>query len=166
MGQNLCCMKHTSQGNDHNKKASTTVSSLSTRRNLDRKNKQVHCSFENKVKHSTLEDYLVDSPEVNVYSQCSTEVGNHHQLQVVHKGYQKIYPASPDVTPGFYTPRVSFSSDKIGLLGKVDEENEDGSNGSSIRSQNGRVKKRVSFKLPDEADIIVYYPSEDTFEDY
>lgn len=159
MGQNLCCMKHTSFGNGHNKKAGTNGSNSSTRRNLDRKNKQVHSSFENKVKLSTLEDYLVNSAEVNVPSQCSTEV--------VHKGYQKIHPASPDVsTSGFYTPRVSFSSDKIGLLGKFDEENEDGSSGSSIRSENGRVKKRVSFKLPDEADIIVYYPSEDAFEDY
>lgn len=164
MGQNLCCMKHTSSGNDQHKKASTNGLNLSTKRNLDRKNKQVHCSCENKAKLLTLEDYLVDSLEVNRYSQCSTDVGD-HQLQIVQKGYQKIHPASPDVTTGFYTPRISFSSDKIGLLGRVDEENEDGSS-TSGRSENGRGKKRVSFKLPDETDIIVFYPSEETLEDY
>lgn len=164
MGQNLCCMKHTSSENDHTKKASITGLNLSTKRNLDRKNKQVHCSCENKVKFSTLEDCLVNSPAMNRYSQCSTDVGL-HQLQIVHKGYQKIHPASPDINTGFYTPRISFSSDKIGLLGRIDEENEDG-NSISGRSENERVKKRVSFKLPDEADIIVFYPSEDTFEDY
>ncbi|KAL8156875.1 hypothetical protein AgCh_001831 [Apium graveolens] len=152
-------MKHTGSGNDHTKKASNNGSNLSTKRNLDRKSKQVHCSCENKVKLLTLEDYLVDSQEVNRYAQCITDIGD-HQRQIVQKGYQKIHPASPDVNAGFYTPRISFSSDKIGLLGRVDEENEDGS------STSGRGKKRVSFKLPDEADIIVFYPSDDTFEDY
>lgn len=113
------------------------------------------------MKFLTLEDYLEDSPEVvNIQSQCSTNAGD--QVQVVHKGYQKIPPTSPDVTAGFYTPRISFSSDKIGLLGRV-EKSEDGSSGSSI---SGRAKKRVSFKLPDESDIIVFYPAEETFEDF
>ena len=145
---------------------STNGSNVSKKRHLDRKNKQVHCSSEKKVKFLTLEDYLEDSPEVvNIQSQCSTNAGD--QVQVVHKGYQKIPPTSPDVTAGFYTPRISFSSDKIGLLGRV-EKSEDGSSGSSIsgRSENGRAKKRVSFKLPDESDIIVFYPAEETFEDF
>ncbi|KAK1403131.1 hypothetical protein POM88_002736 [Heracleum sosnowskyi] len=157
MGQNLCCMKRTSPGDDHNKKARVTGLNVSTKINLDRKNKQVHCSFESKVKFSTLEDYLVDSPEMNRCSQCITDIGD-HQLQIVHEGYQKIHPASPDVTTGFYTPRISFS-EKMSLLGRVTEENEEG-------SISGRVKKRVSFRLPDETDIIVFYPSEDTFEDF
>lgn len=168
MGQNLCCMRQPSP-DDHPKEASafdsnfsTPVSSISNR----------HLIFPDEKKlgqreFSTFGECLMDSPKMNI-PQCSANIhtSGGDQLQVDQKLYQKIHPASPDVHMDFFTPRISFSSDKLGVLGKVDEEDEEGLCGGSIssRSQSGKLKKRVRFKLPEAADIIIFYPPKETLE--
>lgn len=115
---------------------------------------------------STLgECLMMASPQVNIGGAPSP---SGDQLQVTQMLYQKFQPSSPDVQTDFFTPRISFSSDKLGLLGKIDEEDDEGSCGGSIspRTHSGKMKKRVSFKLPEAADIIIFYSPKETFEEY
>lgn len=103
----------------------------------------------------------MNSPEVNI-SESTNNFGGGDRPKVV-KRYQKMDFSSPDLHTDFFTPRLSFSSDKLGLLRKINEEDDEG---SCVGSIGGKVKKRVSFKLPEEADIIIFYSPREKFEEY
>ncbi|KAK1378302.1 hypothetical protein POM88_025046 [Heracleum sosnowskyi] len=169
MGQNVCCMKQSDIPDEpkrviqpFNSNCSTPVSPTS--RMIPRK-EQTRLASPTARKLGatetwTLERCLMNSPEVNI-SECTNNFGGDNGLKVV-KRYQKIDLSSPDLRTDFFTPRLSFSSDKLGLLRKIDEEDE-GFCGGSL---GGKVKKRVSFKLPEEADIIIFYSPREKFEEY
>lgn len=170
MGQFLCCMKQTTL-QDESKKVNPCDSNNSTPvfpiSKMKIKQDQKHFTspdqkyFNSPVAKKlagteplTLEQCLLESPELNI-SQRPNKFGGKDQPNLVEK-YQKINMFSPDMQTDFFTPRLSFSSDKLGLLQKIDEEDDEGSG--------GKVKKRVSFKLPDEADIIIFYSPEESFD--
>lgn len=103
----------------------------------------------------------MDSPEVNI-SPCTNNIGGDNRLKFV-KRYKKIDMTSPDLNTDFFTPSLSFSSNKLGLLQNIDEGEDVGSCGGS---RGRKVNKKVSFKLPEEADIIIFYSPREKFEEY
>lgn len=104
---------------------------------------------------STLEDCLLASP--NPAYMISNGSGD---FQVFKQLFQKLHPSSPeDHSADFFTPRISFSAEKLGLLGKLNEEEEEELCGAISRTQSGKLKKRVSFRLPEEADIFIFSSS-------
>lgn len=106
---------------------------------------------------------------------------------------KRIYVSSPchEVNnSNFYTPRISFSSPehmmnkdlfgtprisfpervrKIEEINIIDEEKEkeeeEEEEGLMYRTQSGKLKKKVSFKLPQEDDIIIFCSPRKSFEE-
>ncbi|CAI9783963.1 unnamed protein product [Fraxinus pennsylvanica] len=94
----------------------------------------------------TSRDCLVDSPS----SLNNSESIMGGEVQVSTQSNKKVYLSSPDhAHTGYFTPRISFS---IGELDKIDESEEEEE--LSLISRKGNLeKKRVRFKLPEEADM-------------
>lgn len=172
MGQNVCCMKQTdihdepkrvipcNYSNCNSTPASST-SKMIARQQQKRLASSPTTTNLGATEPWTLERCLMNSPDVNI-SQCTNNFGCDDLLKF-DKRYQKIDLSSPDLHTDFFTPRLSFSSDKLGLLRKIDEEDDEGFCGGSI---GGKVNKRVSFKLPQEADIIIFYSPREKFQEY
>ncbi|KAL0398840.1 UNVERIFIED_CONTAM: hypothetical protein Sradi_2227300 [Sesamum radiatum] len=102
---------------------------------------------------TTLEDCLMmNSPALE--PQCIVGSGeNIHQ--VLKQTGKRVYPSSPDVDGRmFYTPRMSFSCGKVEKMDEV------------CMSSKQVMKKKVRFKLPEEADIIIFYSPRETFDDH
>ncbi|CAK9156852.1 unnamed protein product [Ilex paraguariensis] len=148
MGSNLCCLRHS--GSDQKSKGSSSGDQNGTPASQKQLNPQ---------ENLTLEQCLMASP-----------------------GLKRVYPSSPDVQPGFSTPRISFSSDRTGKIDehtefftprisfsgeRVRKNNEDEDSSSSINggSPIRKSKKKVSFKLPEVADIIIFYSPGESFEE-
>ncbi|KAI3680460.1 hypothetical protein L6452_35231 [Arctium lappa] len=123
---------------------------------------------------ATLKDWLLKSPNNNL--------GDHHainptKLQVLNaiSPISSSHPimSSPEVrNMEFYTPRISFSSEnRSRTLEKVDEnedeEEDEGLRFTPILKRNGsqKLKKKVSFRFPQEADIFIFYSPKENFED-
>lgn len=113
--------------------------------------------------NSTLEEFLLASPYVPPQS---------HTLQsdfALKQLFLKVHPSSSSSedygSADFFTPRISFSSDKVGLLGKQrqphnnQEDDQEMYQGTTQISDEKLKKKRVSFRLPQEADIFVFHSS-------
>lgn len=169
MGQNVCCMKQPDIHDEPKRvipcgsNCSTPVSSTS-KHIANQEQTRLVSPATRKIGATepwTLERCLMNSPEVNS-SECTDNFGGNDRPKVV-KRYHKIEFSSPDLHTDFFTPRLSFSSDKLGLLPKVDEAKDEG---SCVGCMVGKVKKRVSFKLPVEADIIIFYSPREKFEEY
>ncbi|KAJ0986996.1 hypothetical protein J5N97_005352 [Dioscorea zingiberensis] len=93
----------------------------------------------------TLEDWLFSSSD---HRECL-------KINAVHvrKHSLKVLPVSSSPVESYVrvvnsTPRESFSIDEGGEIASVSQMN---------GSQSGLAKKRVTFKLPDMADIFVYH---------
>lgn len=132
--------------------------------------RHINSSAENrfrKVEYMTLEDCLLASPNINVHPRITGG-----EIQMFKHLPKRVYPSSssPDVNQEFFTPRRSFSSG-ANNIGRIDEDDEldgdhDSMSMSSIsRSESGKVKKKVSFRLPEESDIYIYYTPKDVFEE-
>ncbi|KAL5737536.1 hypothetical protein ACOSP7_030297 [Xanthoceras sorbifolium] len=95
--------------------------------------KQKQMSY-NKVKERTLEEWLLASPDYvfNSYS---------------HGDYDN---AEESIAKIMMKKLLEVDNDN----GGVTEEEED------HQSSSGKIKKKVSFKLPDEADIFIFYSSD------
>ncbi|KAL3519387.1 hypothetical protein ACH5RR_017536 [Cinchona calisaya] len=163
MGALLCCMSQPMTqetraekfipGRDHD----ILLGSSSVQKNIYRK---VECS--------TLEDCLLASPNLNAHPRI---VGG--EIQIFKHLPKRVYPSSssPDTNQEFFTPRRSFSG--ADRLGRIDEDYEEygdlvhelSSVSSVSRSGSGKVKKKVSFKVPEEADIYIYYTPKDESEE-
>lgn len=121
-----------------------------------------------KVGYMTLEDCLLASPSLNAHPRV---VGGEIQI-FKHLPTNRVFPSStsPDTGQEFFTPRRSFSGADC-KLGRIDEDygqdaDQDSSRVSSIsRSGSGKVKKKVRFRLPEEADIYIYYTPKGEFEE-
>uniref|UniRef100_A0A5B7BRG3 Uncharacterized protein n=1 Tax=Davidia involucrata TaxID=16924 RepID=A0A5B7BRG3_DAVIN len=158
MGANFCCLRQSSS-EQHPK--TVGPSSPSSSESLKKEERQFHTP-ENRFtvvgNLSTLEECLTASPGSN--SPCINATEFHVFKQLPRRGHI----SSPRVQTKFFTPRNSFSSDRV--LEKIDEgDEEDMSVSSMSRTQSGRLKKRVSFKLPEEADIFIFYSPKETFEE-
>lgn len=147
MGQKLCCFRPSTTENQPQ----------NTPRNPKETNSLSDDRFLEVETIMTLEDCLISSPALN--PQCNIRAG---EIPVL-KQPNKVYPSSPDFSnTHFYTPRMSFSS---GKLEKIDEFGEEDEEEVSIisRSGQGTLKKKVTFKLPEEADMIIFYSPTETF---
>lgn len=169
MGQNVCCMRQPPSSENEPKEASPYDSNFSTPASSisSMKTDKEKMHLIRPATNSTLGECLMmaSPPQVNIGGAPSP---SGDQRQVMQMLYQKFQPSSPDVQTDFLTPRISFSSDKLGLLGKIDEEEDEGSCGGSVspRTPSGKMKKRVSFKLPEAADIIIFYSPKETLEEF
>lgn len=105
-----------------------------------------------KVSKLTLQDWLLTSPNLKAEHLKDGELG------VVKHGSKRVHPSRG---------RESFSKDRLLVLDHVADK-EDYSTVSSVsllsRTQSGKLQKRVSFKLPEEADIILFYSPQDSLE--
>lgn len=106
---------------------------------------------------------------------CSRNLESTTSPFQVHRTLKDILLASSDISSGvflspefkinkdtLFSPRISVSSGRLAagdhVGGKLELE-------AMSRTPSGKLKKRVTFKLPEEADIIIFYsPSSKSFE--
>lgn len=118
-----------------------------------------------KIECMTLEDCLLASPNLNAHPR----IMGGHEIQIFKHLPSKVYPSShsPDISQELFTPRRSFSE----RLGRIDESLEHDVDELSSKSSisrsggSGKVRKKVTFRLPKEADIFSYYTPKDVFEE-
>ncbi|KAK4838459.1 hypothetical protein QYF36_013914 [Acer negundo] len=152
-----------------------------------KKKKRVHDEIDpdekkiTKVRKLTLEEWLLASPapagmKSADHQQCfgnsSTGGGGGGELYVFKQFSKKVHPSSSsssDTTKEVVATTSSISKkpprDEVDQSFSIDDGASANFSSSMCRSnQSGRLKKRVSFKLPDEADIIVFHSPEDKLE--
>ncbi|KAE8125470.1 hypothetical protein FH972_020275 [Carpinus fangiana] len=104
------------------------------------------------VKDLTLEECLSASPPGCAYEQSFTNGGGHEYL-VLKQLFDRVYPAISGEDEDY-----SFYRNSTERLLKVEEIDRREMCVSSLsRSQSVKVKKSVSFRLPEEADIIRFW---------
>ncbi|KAF5727934.1 hypothetical protein HS088_TW21G00074 [Tripterygium wilfordii] len=109
------------------------------------------------LKLVTLQDWILDSPSLD--NDC-TSFGEH---QVLKQFSFKVYPSLVQENPNFlYNPRESFSQER--LLKDFEVDREELEECSLNRSQSEKSKKKVSFRLPEESDIFIFYPDDEELE--
>ncbi|PWA60043.1 hypothetical protein CTI12_AA385910 [Artemisia annua] len=168
MGSRLCCMRRSQRSKEAT--CSTIViikSPAKTRKRVYEEAKEVEQGVERGS--ITLNDWLLQSPNNNL----GYHAMNPTKLQVVNAGsppHQVM--SSPEVRSAeFYTPRISFSlENRCGNLEMVDERDENEDEAlifTPTLKENGsqKLKKKVSFRFPKEADIFIFYSPEEKFED-
>ncbi|CAK7345104.1 unnamed protein product [Dovyalis caffra] len=109
-----------------------------------------------KVSKLTLQEWLLTSPSLKAEHLKGGE------LCVLKHGSKRVHPSVS--TRG----RESFSKDRLLLLDHQVADIEDYSTVSSVtsfsRTQSGKPGKKVSFKLPEEADIIIFHSPQNSME--
>lgn len=121
---------------------------------LKKQSQQEIITEDHNAQSTTLGEWLLSSP-VSEKSLANSETYLlKHFSNRIHASLLNNIESSPD-------SRSSFSEDK--LLKELNGELVDGLGGaqviphfSSSRSQSGRTKKRVSFRLPEKDEIIIY----------
>ncbi|OMO64771.1 hypothetical protein COLO4_31874 [Corchorus olitorius] len=99
-----------------------------------------------KARMLTLEDWLLASPGPAGLQQDSFNGGELHVFKQISR---KVHPSSVnEAALPLFTPAESFS---------MDFSSGDVSGSSFIRSQSGKLRKKVSFRLPEESDIVIFY---------
>ncbi|KAL4272137.1 hypothetical protein GQ457_13G001850 [Hibiscus cannabinus] len=104
---------------------------------LQEKEKQ---SQQNKAKELTLEDWLTASPGLQKMKGTSSR-GEYHLLK--HHSSKRVFPS--------FVEENTNSSSNVGTEDIIEV--------SSNTGQSGKSKKRVSFRLPEEADIFIFHSS-------
>ncbi|KAK2652930.1 hypothetical protein Ddye_012786 [Dipteronia dyeriana] len=134
-----------------------------------------------KVRKLTLEEWLLASPapasmKSADHQQCfgtsSGGGGGGGELSVFKQFSKKVHPSSSSsstTTKEVVATTLSISKkpqrDEVDQSFSMDDGASANFSSSMCRStQSGRLKKRVSFKLPDEADIFVFYSPGDKLE--
>ncbi|GJT85004.1 hypothetical protein Tco_1066721 [Tanacetum coccineum] len=150
MGSRLCCMRRSPRPKE------ATCSTIVIIQSPDRVYEEAKEVEQGSI---TLNDWLVRSPENNL----DYHAMNPAKLQVM---------SSPEVRSAeFYTPRISFSlENRCGNLEMVDERDENEDEDSIFtptlkRNGSQKLKKKVSFRFPQEADIFIFYSPKEKFED-
>lgn len=106
-----------------------------------------------KIRKFTLEELIMASPS---RPDCFTNGGD---LHVFNHSYKRVHPSSTGV---LHTDLSSKATDSFPLEKRERDIHEEAEVLESVdslisTSQIGKLKKKVSFKLPEEADIIVFY---------
>ncbi|XVF70750.1 hypothetical protein PTKIN_Ptkin11bG0187800 [Pterospermum kingtungense] len=109
-----------------------------------------------KAKDLTLEDWLIDSPGF-LQKNNGISVGEYH---VFRHSSKRVFPSfvREMANSSCNNPRESFSKEKL----KKPEDDHVQSEEMEVclsRSQSGKSKKKVSFRLPEEADIFIFHSS-------
>ncbi|OMO76851.1 hypothetical protein CCACVL1_15310 [Corchorus capsularis] len=117
-----------------------------------KKNKQLPEKRITKARMLTLEDWLLASPGPAGLQQDSFNGGELHVFKQISR---KVHPSSVnEAARPLFTPAESFS---------MDFSSGDVSGSSFSRSQSGKLRKKVSFRLPEESDIVIFYSPLQTF---
>ncbi|CAI9756849.1 unnamed protein product [Fraxinus pennsylvanica] len=161
MGSNFCCFPSSgfSKKNSDDKNGSLTASMLECMKPrcllaTSKIKKQSHRQ-ENQQKHQqqlrknncevlTLEEWILSSPGFNVPKQCPSN---------------RVHPSFE----GDHEDLVPESRDNISLeiSMKIDEGEKGKLENSSVgRNQSGKMKKKVSFRSPEVAEIFILYPQQ------
>ena len=107
------------------------------------------------VKELTLEEWFSTS------SPCRNDDDSvRNNMRAEHNTW--VYPSSDDDEKS--NSRHSFSQQKL-LIEVVDCGRRSDASCLSSRKSNGKEKKRVSFKLPEEADIFIFYSPKADYEE-
>ncbi|KAF5730518.1 Hydroxyproline-rich glycoprotein family protein [Tripterygium wilfordii] len=108
------------------------------------------------LKVVSLQDWILDSPRLN--EDCPN-----FGEQVLKQFSVKVYPCLVQEKANFsYNPRESFSQER--LLKDFEVDTEELEECSLSKRLSKKAKKRVSFRLPEESDIFIFYPDEDELE--
>lgn len=131
---------------------------------MQQKEKQEYNQQLTTTKEVTLEEWFLASPGTGDYRFC-TKGGEFYAPKHFSN---KIYPSlSADFTS---KPRDTTSTISLERLLKMEEicpsDQEMGVISSISWSQSGKQKKRVTFKLPQESDIIIFHSPAIDCEDY
>ncbi|KAF9611159.1 hypothetical protein IFM89_027304 [Coptis chinensis] len=189
MGAHLCSFKQPrpeegspmhDESSDRSTYENLSLTELLNSGRAENKKRPLHVQYHTNKKSKSLEDCLLDSPsylkddhflggELHILqhsprknvSSPPMESWYMHMSQQFSKKYSSPTRVHPHLLSN--TARDYYS---IEQLAKVDEGKTEDSFVSSIsRSQSGKSKKRVSFRMPEEADIfIIYSPKEDAGE--
>ncbi|KAK8705995.1 hypothetical protein V6N13_049577 [Hibiscus sabdariffa] len=106
---------------------------------------------QNKGKELTLEDWLIASPGLQKMKGTSSR-GEYHVFK--HHSSKRVFPSFVEENPN--SSRGSSSKARRSLK---DVGTEDIIEVSLSMNQSGKSKKRVSFRLPEEADIFIFHSS-------
>lgn len=185
MGAVLCCMKQPNAEDDYqlmmrnsnqtddeqNAKPATK-----TPEKIQRHDLELETKVEKKyamIGSMTLQDYLLTSPNVNL-NPPKNHIGG--EIQIFKHLPRKLGPASSASSPDdhviegnheFFTPIMNFSPADHGL-GVIEDEKHVVGNLSiksiSSRNTSGKLGKKVTFRMPEEADIYLYYTPKETLE--
>jgi len=129
------------------------------------------------ISFTSLGEWLTSSPGSKPDSMKGGELyvlRSHYSSRRVHPSTSSSSsssnrPHTPDNAALVSKARDSFSlnrSVKNEVDNNIPEANLDKMSSSLSRNQSGnKSKKRVSFRLPEEADIVIFYPSEEMFMD-
>ncbi|KAK9025914.1 hypothetical protein V6N11_038768 [Hibiscus sabdariffa] len=111
---------------------------------------------QNKAKELTLEDWLIASPGLQKIKGNSSR-GEYHVLK--HHSSKRVFPSFVEENMN----SSGSSSTKARRSLKAGEEEDVGTEDiievSLSMNQSGKSKKRVSFRLPEEADIFIFHSS-------
>lgn len=166
MGANLCCLRPPdNHANGPQLRQKTSFMDLLIPCCLKTEKRKQHRQEENKVtkvnarvKRATLEEWILASPAVR--RDVSGSV-NASEVLVPKQSSYRVCPyvisTCPTPSPSVKIPGdFSLARDSLSLerRTKVEETSREGMKTS--RSQGGKLKKRVSFRLPEEADTIFY----------
>lgn len=179
MGANLCCLRGSSHKQLPAAGCSKGPQPHTERSFIDRiepaclkveKREQLHqvemkVGKVAKVKRVTLEEWLLASPAVR-----RDGIGiNAGEIQVSKQANNRICPwiTSPspyvEIRSHFSMARNSFTLERSK---KAEETAQEGMISPRLsRDQSGKLKKRVSFRLPEEADIFFFYSPEGSVTD-
>lgn len=107
------------------------------------------------VSKLTLQDWLLTSPSLKAEQLRGGEL-----CVLKHGSSKRVHPSISTKA------RVSFSTGRLLGLDQVDDKEDyvSASSRSISRTQSGKSPKRVSFKLPEEADIIIFYSPQNSLE--
>ncbi|KAH8486026.1 hypothetical protein H0E87_027472 [Populus deltoides] len=109
------------------------------------------------VSKLTLQDWLLTSPSLKAEQLRGGEL-----CVLKHGSSKRVHPSISTKA------RVSFSTGRLLGLDQVDDKEHYVSASSVVssisRTQSGKSQKRVSFKLPEEADIIIFYSPQNSLE--
>ena len=116
------------------------------------------------VKKGTLEDLLLAEPGKDENLICTS---NGKECRFFIRFFKRICPPFSEDYAGTKTSKAKFKSASFERLLKVEVVEHSGETdvSSVSRSQSGNTRKRVSFRVPSEADIIIFYASDVDSED-
>lgn len=119
---------------------------------LQVKEKQQQKQVNKAKKEPTLEDWLIASPGLQKINGTTSE-GEYHVFK--HHSSKRVFPScvgeNENGSSSSSKPRGSFSKERP-LKGEESEV-------SLSMTQSGKSKKRVRFRLPEEADIFIFHSS-------
>ncbi|GMJ10373.1 hypothetical protein HRI_004706500 [Hibiscus trionum] len=111
---------------------------------------------QNKAKELTLEDWLIASPglqKMNGTSSC----GEYHVFK--YHSSKRVYPSFVEENTNSSSSSSSSKARRSLKAGEEVDGTEDIIEVSLSMNRSGKSKKRVSFRLPEEADIFIFHSS-------